>query len=94
MTYQDGGKDCRSVVGRYYVVMTPRDAVRNLAADRGESLAALSRMIGKNDAYLQQFIKRGTPARLPEDARLILARHFNIDERLLGARDPWMPGLP
>ena len=62
-----------------------------LIAERGESYAALSRLISKNVAYLQQFVKRGTPERLPEKERLILAQYFRIDERRLGARDPWTP---
>lgn len=60
-------------------------------ACKATSYAAVSRMIGKNEAYLQQFVKRGTPKRLDEDSRLLLARFFNIDERELGAREPWVP---
>lgn len=71
-----------------------RRTVAELAARNGDSLAALSRTIGRNAAYLQQFVDRGTPRQLPEDARLILAQHWRVDERRLGARDPWMPGAP
>ena len=63
----------------------------DLADHHQESLASLSRMIGRNPAYLQQFISRGTPRRLDEDDRLVLAKFFDIDERELGARDPWVP---
>ena len=42
-------------------------------------------------SYLQQFIERGTPRRLPEEDRRNLAIALNIDERQLGARDPWSP---
>lgn len=65
--------------------------VQDSAAMRGESLASLSRLIGRNAAYLQQFIERGTPRRLPEDIRLALAQHWQMDERQLGAREPWRP---
>jgi hypothetical protein len=68
--------------------------VERLAKERGDSLAALSRLIRRNEAYLQQFIKRGTPERLPEDERRVLAIYFNIDERELGARDPFTPARP
>ncbi|WP_242149666.1 hypothetical protein [Sphingomonas sp. BAUL-RG-20F-R05-02] len=68
-----------------------RATLADLINQRGESLGALSRMIGRNDAYLQQFIRRGTPRRLDEDARLKLAKVLKVDERLLGARDPWQP---
>lgn len=33
-----------------------REALERAAADRGESLAALSRLIGRNPAYLQQYV--------------------------------------
>lgn len=69
----------------------PRHCLPTLVADRGHSLAALSRYVGKNDAYLQQFITRGSPRHLPEDIRLKLAQCLQIDERVLGARDPWTP---
>ncbi|QDZ07437.1 hypothetical protein FPZ24_08060 [Sphingomonas panacisoli] len=68
-----------------------RQTLARLAADRGESLSSLSRLIGRNPAYVQQFIERGTPKRLDEDDRLALAMHFRIDERELGAREPWRP---
>lgn len=65
--------------------------IEQRAAERGETLESLSRLIGRNRAYLQQFIRRGTPRRLPEEERLRLAMVLNIDERELGARDPWAP---
>jgi hypothetical protein len=68
-----------------------RATVEALVARDSESLAALSRMIRKNPAYLQQYVKRGTPEWLHEDDRLLLAKYFQIDERRLGARDPWTP---
>lgn len=68
-----------------------RATLVDLAADRGESLSALSRLIGRNVAYLQQFVHRGTPERLGEADRLVLAQHFQVDERRLGARVPWTP---
>lgn len=68
-----------------------RATIERLSAERGDSFAMLSRMLGRNDAYMQQFVRRGIPARLAEDDRLKLAQHFSIDERELGARDPWKP---
>ncbi|SDA14813.1 hypothetical protein [Sphingomonas sp. NFR15] len=68
-----------------------RATLDRLRTERNVSLAALSRMIRRNEAYLQQFVSRGTPARLAEDDRRMLAIFFNIDERELGARDPWVP---
>ncbi len=68
-----------------------RAYLQRLAEERGNSLMSLSKLIGRNPAYLQQFVARGSPAVLAEDDRLVLAKHFRIDERLLGARDPWTP---
>ena len=45
----------------------------------------MSRLIGRNAAYVQQYIKRGTPKRLAEEDRRILARYFGVPEQLLGA---------
>ena len=68
-----------------------RAKVERLAQDRGFDLSTLSRLIGRNPAYMQQFVRRGTPRRLPEEERLRLAMALDIDERELGARDPWSP---
>ena len=62
-----------------------RAALARLIEERGEDYAGLSRLIGRNPAYIQQFIKRGTPRRLAEADRRILARYFRVDEALLGA---------
>ena len=61
-----------------------RARLRGLCVERGESLAALSRLVGKNEAYLQQYLTKGTPRRLPEDVRRTLARYFAIPDSLLG----------
>jgi hypothetical protein len=62
-----------------------RAALARLIEERGEDYAGLSRLIGRNAAYIQQFIKRGTPRRLAESDRRILARYFGVEEALLGA---------
>jgi repressor LexA len=62
----------------------PRTALDALIAERGVGYAALSRMIGRNEAYLQQFIKRGTPRALAERDRRLLAAFLRVDEELLG----------
>ena len=46
-------------------------------------LRRLSRALGRNDAYLQQFLQRGSPRRLPEDVRYQLAGLLGVDEQLL-----------
>ncbi|KQN37531.1 hypothetical protein ASG37_10845 [Sphingomonas sp. Leaf407] len=63
----------------------PRTAIAHAAQARGVSLMELSRLIGRNPAYIQQFVERGTPRRLAEADRAILARYLGIAETLLGA---------
>jgi len=55
-----------------------------LADARRVSLASLSRMIGKNSSYLQQFVRKGSPRKLEEGDRGMLARFFGVDEVELG----------
>ena len=47
--------------------MEPHDAravLQKLIEDRREDYSGLSRLIGRNAAYIQQFIKRGTPRKM------------------------------
>ncbi|WP_103095718.1 S24 family peptidase [Novosphingobium guangzhouense] len=55
-----------------------------LADERRVSLARLSAMLGKNSSYLQQFIRKGSPRKLEEQDRGMLARFFGVDESELG----------
>lgn len=76
-SYPNGGKQIRM------------DSVRKLLVgifeERNLKMSEVSLKLGKNHAYMQQFIKRGIPEKLPEDVRAKLAELFGIDERLLGA---------
>ncbi len=63
----------------------PRHALATLAAARGDSLAALSAMLGRNAAYLQQYVRRGSPRILGERDRGLLAAYFGVNEAVLGA---------
>jgi phage repressor protein C with HTH and peptisase S24 domain len=73
----------------------PRKALERLCAERGEDFASLSRLLGKNSAYIQQYIRRGTPRRLKEEERRKLARYFGVSEVVLGglAEDEESAGL-
>src|SRR5215210_7632047 len=73
----------------------PRLVIERLCAERGEDFAGLSRMLGRNPAYIQQFVRRGVPKRLKETERRKLARYFAISESLLGgpAEDNGSVGL-
>jgi len=76
-----------STPNREFPTTLRMDAVRKLilekAADSGTNLAELSRKIGKNHAYLQQFIKRGVPSELPEKVRQPLASVLGVAESSL-----------
>jgi hypothetical protein len=65
--------------------MDPRERLSELARERGNSLAALSRMLGRNATYLQQFISKGSPRKLEEADRRKLAQFFGVGEAELGA---------
>lgn len=62
----------------------PRQVLEKLCAERGENFASLSRLVGRNDAYIQQYLRKGTPRQLKERERRTLARYFQIPESLLG----------
>ena len=66
------------------MVNDPRLVLERLCDERGEDFAGLSRMLGRNPAYIQQYVRRGVPKRLGEDERRKLARYFDIPEELLG----------
>ena len=68
-----------------------RATLAALIVERGEDYASLSRLIGRNPAYVQQFIRRGTPKRLAERDRAMLARYFGVSEAWLGRPDAVAP---
>jgi hypothetical protein len=70
-----------------YAEIDPRLVLDRLIAKGGENYADLSRLIGRNAAYIQQFIKRGTPRKLDEADRRVLARYFGVPESMLGGAD-------
>ena len=65
-------------------MLDPRHALERLCAERKEDFAGLSRMLGRNPAYIQQYVRRGVPKRLKEEERRKLARYFSVSEELLG----------
>lgn len=54
--------------------------------EQRRSFAELSRVIGRNPAYLQQYLRRGTPRVLAEADRGRLARYMGVPESALGGR--------
>jgi len=57
--------------------------VLQLIQKSGRDMKATSLAIGKNSAYMQQFLFRGTPRSLSDDTREALARFLGVDEREL-----------
>lgn len=74
---------------------TDLDPLRALIIERARelrlTLADLSRMAHKNDAYVHQFIYRRSPRRLPEDVRPILSEALGIPEDVLRGTAPVTP---
>jgi hypothetical protein len=70
-----------------------RTTLDRLIQERGTDYTAMSRLLGRNAAYIQQFIRRGSPRKLDEEDRRKLAKFFGVDETVLGGqpapgRDP------
>jgi phage repressor protein C with HTH and peptisase S24 domain len=61
-----------------------RAALGALIDRDGAALATLSRVAGRNAAWMQQYLRRGTPRLLPERERALLAAFFGVDESALG----------
>jgi|GEM_PF-404823 hypothetical protein len=83
MTYMSSGKNLLDF--SYFIreaahmdLDPPRLLVLKLIADYETDMATVSKSLGKNHAYLQQFIRRGTPHELPEDVREMLGDRFNV----------------
>ena len=62
-----------------------RAALAALIAREGVTLSTLSRVVGRNAAWMQQYLKRGTPRLLPERERGLLSAFFGVAEAALGA---------
>lgn len=64
-------------------ITPPLDQARRnllrLVKEHGMDLSEVSKKIGRNHAYLQQYVKYGVPQKLPEKVRIELARVFQVD---------------
>ena len=56
-----------------------REKIKKIIKKKNYNLRDLSRNIKKNDAYLQQYLFRGTPKVLPEEYRYILAKILEVN---------------
>ena len=62
-----------------------RQILDQLLEERGFDYATISRLLGRNPAYIQQYIKRGSPKALSERDRRLIAEFLGVDETILGA---------
>lgn len=69
-----------------------RAELERLVAASPMSFAALSKMLGRNAAYLQQYVKRGSPQILEERDRKLLADVLGVEEARLGVPSGHAPG--
>jgi phage repressor protein C with HTH and peptisase S24 domain len=60
-----------------------RQLIRDKLLQRHLNMSAVSKMLGKNHAYLHQFLDRGIPAQLPELVRGQLAEILQVPEAQL-----------
>ena len=61
-----------------------RETLDRLIVERKCGYAGISRLLGRNVSYIQQFMRKGSPRHLDERDRSILARFFGVEEALLG----------
>lgn len=65
----------------------PRIALAELIKQHKVNYASVSRLLGRNAAYIQQYIRRGSPRQLDDRDRDVLARFFGVDPAVLGTAD-------
>ena len=63
-----------------------RGRLQDMARDKGSSLAELSRLIGRNAAYLQQYVTRGSPRHLDEPDLAKISEYLGISPRVIRTR--------
>ena len=71
----------------------PRRALQTALAEAGLTLKQASRLIGRNDAYLQQYLFRGSPRLLPETVRWQLAELTDTEQSSLAPDDLAKAGM-
>ncbi len=71
-----------------------RKRIRQLIGDNNLDMKSLSLALGKNHAYLQQYLERGIPKELNERSRMLLAEQLGVDETELGGPQGPRPGRP
>ena len=82
---ETAGSNARKADGPAAPGADARERLLALSRERKASLASLSQLIGRNASYLQQFISKGSPRKLEERDRKVLAEFFGVAELELGA---------
>lgn len=72
----------------------PRARLHEASRHHGKSLAELSRVIGRNPAYLQQYVTRGSPRRLDRPDVCTIAEYLGIAPEALDPAALGDPGAP
>lgn len=79
---------------RIALPVTPEQArarLEQLAREQHVGFAALSKLLGRNAAYVQQYVKRGSPRVLDEADCERLANFFGVDPAQLGGPPAQLP---
>lgn len=70
-----------------------RERLQFLMQKQGLNPASVSKALGLNHAYIQQFLRRGSPRVLPETVRIRLAHLLGVDQSELGSPALDVPSL-
>lgn len=62
----------------------PRHCLDGLVTMHRETYAALSRLIGRDEGYLQRYVARGVPSKLRREEIALLSRYFRMAPSELG----------
>lgn len=63
-----------------------RARLAGIVKDQGHTLSALARLIGRNPAYLHQYLNRGSPRHLDEPDLLRIAEFLGVDRDTIATR--------
>lgn len=64
-----------------------RARLRELIREKGHTLSALARLIGRNPAYLHQYLGRGSPRHLDEPDLMKIAEFLGVSHELIATRE-------
>ena len=68
-----------------------RARLREVIKEKGHTLSSLARLIGRNPAYLHQYIGRGSPRHLDEPDLLKIAEFLGVDHDVIATREVVRP---